>query len=159
MIPAVPSTSEFSVRSLAPTDLQAVYDLVCELADFERLAGEVATSPEIYAVDLAAGWFQGLVAEDARGRVVGGMIYHQAYSTWRGRMLYLEDFIVGHTHRRLGIGELLWQHLVQEARARDCTSIKWQVLEWNDSAKSFYEKMGASLEAGWENGRLMLSSL
>lgn len=137
-------------------DLEAVYALVKELAEFERMPEEVATTPTIYREDLAEGWFELLVAEDAEGAVVGAMIYYWSYSTWKGRMLYLEDFVVTPDSRRRGVGEALWRVLVELAQAAECTSIKWQVLDWNDSAKAFYSKMGAEMEGGWENGRLWL---
>ncbi len=150
--------SGVTVRRGETADLEAVFALVQELAEFERMPGEVATTPAIYRDDLAEGWFELLVAEDATGAVVGAMVYYWAYSTWKGRMLYLEDFVVAPDRRRQGIGGALWSSLVDAARAGGCTSIKWQVLNWNDSAKAFYTKMGAEMEGGWENGRLWVEA-
>ena len=144
------------LRALREDDLAAVHELVRELAEYERLPDEVETTPTTYLTDLKQGWFEGLVAEDESGAIVGAMIFYQAYSTWKGRMLYLEDFVVAQRHRRRGIGELLWRGFIAEAQARGCTSVKWQVLDWNEPAKSFYEKMGATMEGGWDNGRLFL---
>ena len=150
------TSSGYSVRSMTHHDMPAVHQLVKELAAFERLPREVVTTPAIYEQDFGSGWFEGLVAVDAQDRVVGAMIFHRAYSTWKGRMIYLEDFIVAQQVRRRGIGEQLWAALTAHARACSCTSIKWQVLDWNDTAKAFYAKSGAELEGGWENGRLWL---
>ncbi len=154
-----PSPGRIEVRRGETADLDAVFALVKELAAFERMPEEVATSPAIYREDLAEGWFELLVAEDARGAVVGAMVYYWAYSTWKGRMLYLEDFVVAPDQRRRRVGEALWAALVEAAQAGGCTSIKWQVLDWNTSAKAFYTKMGAEMEGGWENGRLWLKGV
>ncbi len=153
------ATPHVTVRRGASADLEAVFALVEELAAFERLPEEVVTTPAIYREDLAEGWFELLVAEDADGTIVGAMIYFWSYSTWKGRMLYLEDFVVAPDQRRRGIGEALWASLVEAAQAGGCTSIKWQVLDWNASAKAFYTKQGAELEGGWENGRLWLAGV
>lgn len=143
------------VRSAQAADMPSVFDLVNELAIYERAAEEVTTSIDEYQKDLESGWFRCKVAE-LDGKCVGCMIYYPAYSTWKGRMLYLEDFVVAQESRRKGIGEALWSSLVEEAKEESCTSIKWQVLDWNLPAKGFYQKIGAQLEGGWENGRLWL---
>lgn len=151
-----PTSLSYAIRRGTATDLPAVHRLVEELAEFERLPEEVATTPAIYATDLAEGWFEVLVAEDAAGLVVGAMVYYRAYSTWKGRMLYLEDFVVARAWRRAGVGRALWRELIAIAKEAGCTSVKWQVLDWNVTAKAFYQQAGAELEGGWENGRLYL---
>ena len=149
-----------TVRPAAAEDMAAVFALVEELAVYERAGHEVATTPEAYREHLAAGWFDCLVAVEQVGRqppgIVGTMIYYRAYSTWKGPMLYLEDFVVAEAARRRGVGAALWGELVARARAARCSSVKWQVLDWNEPAKAFYAAVGAELEGGWENGRLWL---
>ena len=147
------------VRRARPGDLSAVHALVRELADFERAPEAVVTTPSDYVRDMASGWFECLVAAEPEAHdatLLGAMVYHRAFSTWKGPMLYLEDFVVAAAARRRGIGSALWSALVAEARAQGCSSIKWQVLDWNDSAKAFYRARGAELEGGWDNGRLWL---
>lgn len=146
----------YVVRPGHDADLPAVYALVCELAEFERARHEVATDVAAYRRDLAAGCFELLVAEHPAAGVGGMMLYYPAYSTWKGRMLYLEDFVVAQRARRRGVGSALWEALVRVARERECTSVKWQVLDWNEPARAFYRARGAELESGWENGRLWL---
>ena len=151
------SPPSFSVRPGAATDLDAVYALVEELADYEKAADEVDTSPDIFRADLSAGWFELLIAEeDDTRRVLGIMLYYRSYSTWKGRMTYLEDFVVAKDARRRGVGRALWTALVDAAKANGSTSVKWQVLDWNEDAKAFYREVGAEIETGWENGRLWL---
>ena len=145
------------VRPGAAADLPAVFSLVRELAAYERAAGEVATDVETYRRDFAAGQFELLIAEgDASADPLGMMLFYPAYSTWKGRMIYLEDFVVTPAARRRGVGRALWSALVDLARARGCALIKWQVLDWNEPARDFYRAAGAQLEEGWENGKLFL---
>jgi ribosomal protein S18 acetylase RimI-like enzyme len=68
--------------------------------------------------------------------------------------LYLEDFYVKAIHRRRGIGEKLFESVVEIAKKRKVRRMDWQVLEWNEPALSFYRKQGALLDSEWVNGRL-----
>jgi GNAT superfamily N-acetyltransferase len=77
------------------------------------------------------------------------------YSTWKGRMLYLEDFVVKERSRRQGIGQLLFDAFLAEAKARGCRLAKWQVLDWNTPAVNFYEKQSAIIEQEWWNGKIL----
>ena len=78
------------------------------------------------------------------------------YSTWKGKMLYLEDFVVAQSHRRRGIGQLLFDAYKAEAIEKKAKLIKWQVLDWNEPAIAFYEKNGATIEKGWYNVKTFL---
>lgn len=144
------------IRKGNKSDLPAAFARVKELADYEKAADEVTTSVKTYERDFDAGWFDLLVAETEKGENLGVMIYYDTFSTWKGRMLFLEDFVVTQSARRLGIGEKLWEALIVIARVKGCALIKWQVLDWNEPARAFYLKKGAELEPGWENGKLFL---
>lgn len=146
---------EVTVRAATKADLPAIHALVAELAEYERAPQEFVATLTEYENDFDAGFFDALVAEH-EGEVVGMMVWYRAYSTWKGRMLYLEDFVVRAEWRRRGVGEKLWYALVEEARALGCKLIKWQVLDWNEPAIRFYEKIGAEIEKGWWNGKLFL---
>ncbi len=146
---------EVTVRAAAKADLPAIHALVAELAEYERAPREFVATLTEYENDFEAGFFEALVAEH-EGEVVGMMVWYRAYSTWKGRMLYLEDFVVRAEWRRRGVGEKLWEALVAKARELDCKLIKWQVLDWNEPAIRFYEKIGAEIEKGWWNGKLFL---
>ncbi len=144
------------IRTGTKKDLKAAFTRVEELAEYEKAAGEVSTSLKTYERDFEAGWFELLIAETKTGENLGIMIYYNTFSTWKGRMLFLEDFVVAEKARRKGVGEKLWAELVQVAKQKKCTLIKWQVLDWNEPARLFYKKHGAELEPGWENGKLFL---
>lgn len=130
-------------------DLAQVLDLVHELAEYEQAADQVTTSLIDYQKAYDQGRFKILVAEET-DVVVGMMLYYDTWSTWKGKMLYLEDFVIRQSHRRRGIGDLLMNRLLEIAREEDYRLIKWQVIDWNEPAVRFYEKIdGAVIDKTW----------
>lgn len=147
---------EFQIRPAIFTDLPAIHDLVRELAIYERAEKEFVASLAEYERDFSDQVFAALVATASNGQVVGMALYYVAYSTWKGRMLYLEDFVVAPEWRQHGIGQLLFDAFLAEARRQGCRLVKWQVLDWNEPALRFYEKNQAVIEKEWWNGKVFL---
>jgi GNAT superfamily N-acetyltransferase len=146
---------QISIRKATPADIPAIHRLVRELAIYEKAEDQFVATLAQYKRDFAQGVYQALVAT-AEGKVVGMALYYLAYSTWKGRMLYLEDFVVFEEYRRYGIGQLLFDAFVAEARQEGCRLVKWQVLDWNEPALKFYEKNRAIIEKEWWNGKIFL---
>lgn len=143
------------IRKATTADLPAIHDLVRELAIYERAEDAFTATLADYAADFEAGIYEALVAE-VQGEIRGMALYYMAYSTWKGRMLYLEDFVVRQTQRRSGLGQLLFESFVAEAKKKGCRLIKWQVLDWNEPALAFYRKNDAIIEKEWWNGKIFL---
>ncbi|MEM1124863.1 MAG: GNAT family N-acetyltransferase [Bacteroidota bacterium] len=144
---------DISIRKATVEDLPDIYNLVKSLAIYEKAEHEVTATLEDYQKDFSAGIFQAHVAELA-GKVVGMVLYYMNYSTWKGRMLYLEDFVVYEAYRQHGIGQLLWDELCAEAQRQGAKLLKWQVLDWNEPAINFYKKNKATIETEWHNGKV-----
>ncbi len=86
----------------------------------------------------------------------GFAFYFFNYSTWKGRHgLYLEDLFVRPEFRGKGIGRALLVHLAQIAVRENCYGMRWQVLDWNQPAIDFYEKLGGKLIREWITVRVM----
>ncbi len=143
------------IRKAIKSDLPAIHELVRELAIYERAEDAFTATLADYEADFEAGIYEALVAEVA-GEIRGMALYYMAYSTWKGRMLYLEDFVVRQTQRRAGLGQLLFEAFVEEAKRKGCRLIKWQVLDWNEPALAFYRKNDAIIETEWWNGKIFL---
>jgi GNAT superfamily N-acetyltransferase len=143
------------IRAAVAADLPTIHNLVRELAIYERAEEQFIASIEEYERDFADGIFKALVAE-LDGRVAGMALYYMAYSTWKGRMLFLEDFVVEPDSRRYGLGQLLFDAFLDEGRKAGCRLVKWQVLDWNEPALRFYEKNEAVIEKEWWNGKIFL---
>lgn len=134
-----------------------MHRLVGELAIYEKAEREFTASLQDYYRDFEKGVFHILVAEESE-QVIGMALYYLAYSTWKGKMLYLEDFVVQEAQRRRGVGQMLFDALAEEAKQMGCRLLKWQVLDWNSPAIAFYEKQSATIEQGWWNGKIFLSN-
>lgn len=158
--PAVPylwqvEMTDLTIRPGTAADMDSALDLVRELASYERAPEEVLTSPAIYRRDLEEGWYELVVAE-IRGEVVGIALGHRAYSTWKGRIFYLDDLVVRECWRGRGIGLRLFEAFAGLARQRGAVMLKWQVLNWNEPALRFYRRLDARIESEWLNGKLPL---
>jgi len=141
------------VRLAEERDLPDIHALVRELAIFEQAEPEFTADLETYRKNFREGVFEALVAE-IDGQVVGMCLYYLTFSTWKGKMLYLEDFVVKEDFRRHGIGQKLFDELQERAVELGCQLLKWQVLDWNEPALSFYRKNKAFIEKEWWNGKL-----
>jgi GNAT superfamily N-acetyltransferase len=86
--------------------------------------------------------------------IVGTAIYYYRYSTWKGKRLYLEDYIITEKERGKGAGKLLFERVLAKSLEDGCTGMMWQVLDWNEPAINFYKKYGASMEEEWINCNL-----
>lgn len=144
------------LRPATAADVPLVLALIRELAAYEREPDAVvATEADL----LRDGFgpeprFCVLLAEDD-GEPAGFAFYFFTYSTWRGRpALYLEDLFVRPAHRAKGIGMALMRALARVAVERGCERFCWEVLDWNEPALRFYEKIGAEVLRSWLNVRL-----
>lgn len=81
--------------------------------------------------------------------IVGAALVYFRFSTWKGRMLHLEDLIVKESERGNGIGEALYSKVMQYAFERNLKRVAWDVLDWNQGAIRFYERSGAKLMTDW----------
>ena len=78
-------------------------------------------------------------------------LYYIRYSTWKGQTMYLEDIIVTESMRGKGIGKMLIEKLIEEAKEKGFKRITWQVLDWNEPAINFYKKFNAKFDPEWVN--------
>ncbi|MCF8238205.1 MAG: GNAT family N-acetyltransferase [Saprospiraceae bacterium] len=147
---------EVTIRSGTQADLPQVLQLVWELAIYERESHAVTATIDDYSRDFTDHWFDLIVAE-VNKQIIGVAIFNRAYSTWKGRMIFLEDLIVTEPWRQKGIGSQLFRQLLEEAKSMDARVIKWQVLNWNTPAHAFYAKHQALIETDWWNGKILLT--
>ena len=142
------------IREGSYDDLGDVFRLVCELAEYEKEPEAVITNLEIYQRDFKKGLFETLIAE-TDGEVTGMMLFYMTYSTWKGPMLYLEDFVISQSHRRQGIGAALFDRLLDVAKEKEVSLLKWQVLDWNTPAIDFYKKYKSIIETRWLSAKIL----
>jgi len=142
------------IRPATPKDVPYIFDLIKELALYEKAPEQVTNTSENLHYDLfEAPICEAIVAEENE-EILGFALYYTSYSTWKGRCLYLEDFYVKEKCRKRGIGKLLFDEVVRIAKAKKVKRMDWQVLEWNEPGLQFYKKENATLDSEWVNGRL-----
>ncbi|CAN5707935.1 GNAT family N-acetyltransferase [soil metagenome] len=149
---------EITIRRAVKEDCPRLLELVKELALYEKAPEEVTVTLDHF-IESGFGampvWWA--FCADADGIVQGFALYYIRYSTWKGQRMYLEDIVVTEAVRGKGLGKLLFDALIQEAKEKKLSGIVWQVLEWNKPAINFYKKYSASFDGEWVNCALTIS--
>lgn len=148
-----------SIRKANKEDCAAIVALVKELAIYELAPNEVTVSLEHF---LESGfganpvWWAFVACND--DVIIGFALYYIRFSTWKGQRMYLEDLFVTEAYRGKGIGKMLFDALIQEAKEKKLNAICWQVLHWNQPAINFYKKKyNTTFDSEWLNGVLPVS--
>ena len=139
---------QITVRHADISDMESIHNLVVQLAVYEREESAVITSANDYRNDFLEGRFEALVAIQ-NNDVVGMALYYPSYSTWKGKMFHLEDFIVNEKMRGLGIGQMIFDRLVEYAKSKDIILLRWHVIDWNELAIKFYKRNNSTITGKW----------
>jgi GNAT superfamily N-acetyltransferase len=149
-------TTPIAIRPASVEDVPTILSFIRQLAEYERLLDRVVATEErlretLFGPRPAA---EVLLATDG-ARPVGFALFFQNYSTFLAQPgLYLEDLFVEPPARGRGVGKLLIQALARVAVERGCGRFEWAVLDWNDPAIGFYQRMGATILDDWRVCRL-----
>ena len=144
------------IRAARPDDSALIFALVNELAEYEKLAGEVAATEEAIATALFCETPR-LYCDIAEwdGAPAGFAIWFLNYSTFRGRHgIYVEDIFVRPAFRKRGIGKALMAKLAARCVEQGYTRFEWAVLDWNAPSIAFYKGIGAQVLDEWKICRL-----
>jgi GNAT superfamily N-acetyltransferase len=144
--------NNITIRRAERKDCPRLLELVTELAVYERAPNEVTVTLEHFE-ETGFGenpvWWAFVAEVDET--IIGFALYYIRYSTWKGARMYLEDIVVTEEWRGKGVGKLLFNCLVEEAKEKGWEAISWQVLEWNEPAINFYKKYNTTFDPEWVN--------
>lgn len=146
------------IRKAVREDCPRILELVKELAVYEKAPKEVSVTLEHFEQSGFSSrpvWWA--FVADVDGRVEGFALYYIRFSTWKGQRMYLEDLYVTEAMRGKGLGKLLFDKLINEARRRKLNGMTWQVLEWNETAINFYKKYNTAFDPEWVNCGILIT--
>jgi GNAT superfamily N-acetyltransferase len=141
---------DFKIRLGQKEDMQAVFNLITELAIFEKEPEAV----EITVADLVRDGFSEspkfkvYVAEQEHN-IIGIALFYERFSTWKGRTIHLEDLIVTKSKQKIGAGKALYTAVLKHAYDNNFNRVAWEVIDWNTNAIDFYKSTGATYLNDW----------
>jgi len=140
-----------AIRAARAADVELIFALVRELAEYEKLLDEVDATPESLAMALFSDTPRAFcdIAE-WNGEGVGLALWFYNYSSFRGRHgLFLEDLFVRPAFRGKGIGKALMARLAKRCMEEGLARFEWAVLTWNKPSIDFYRAIGADVLDDW----------
>jgi len=149
-------TEGFVIRPAVEGDVPCILQFIRKLAEYERLSHEMVATEEMLRETLFGERKTAeVIIGEYRQSPVGFAIYFHNYSTFLGRPgIYIEDLYVNEDYRGYGFGFAMLQYIAQLARDRKCGRLEWAVLDWNEPAIRFYQKLGAVAMKDWTVYRL-----
>lgn len=145
----------FKIRKAVLEDAQTIYNLIYQLAVYEKMENDVVTSPEELRKQIFEEKNTNVLIAEENGVPVGFALYFYNFSTFLGKPgLYLEDLFVEPEHRGKGYGKSLLIELAKIAQSKNCGRMEWSVLNWNTPSIEFYKSLGAKPQEEWSVYRL-----
>ena len=149
-----------SIRSADVNDVPLLLRFSRELAEYERQPGAVVIDEETLARD---GFgvrpkFRSLIAE-WDGQAIGYALFFGIYSSCKGSGIFLEDLFVREAFRGRGAGRALLCQVARIARQEGSYGLRWEVLDWNESAIKFYKSLGGEFFNEWRQVLLEADAL
>lgn len=145
----------FVIREAISSDINLIFDFICDLADYEKLRHDVTATPEILHESIFVKKQAEVLIAELDGVPVGFALYFHNFSTFKGKAcLYLEDIFIKPQYRGKGYGKAIFNRLAQIAVERGCDRFDWAVLDWNEPSINFYKSLGAFPMDEWTVFRL-----
>ena len=140
------------IRPGKKSDIPQVFQLIKELAEYEKALDKVSNTVEKLEEDgFGPNPVYELFVAEIENNIVGIALTYYRFSTWRGKVMYLEDLIVKDHMRRKGIGKKLFDMVLDHAKVTSCVGLSLQVLDWNDLGINFYKKYNMEFDDEWIN--------
>lgn len=139
-----------NIRKGNKEDMAGVLALIQELAEFEKEPGAVLiTTDDLVRDGFGSNPLFHVFVAEVENEIVGIALYYYRYSTWKGKIIHLEDLVVKDKMRGTGLGYALYSEIIKQGKRDNVRRIDWHVLDWNTSAIDFYKKTGANVLNDW----------
>lgn len=146
---------ELTIRKAREGDVETLFELILELASYERLRDQVSGDAETLRRSLFVERIAEALIAELGDSTVGYAIFCGSFSTFECKGgLWVEDIYVRPESRKLGAGRALFARVAATALERGLTRLEWAALEWNDLALDFYERLGAARLDEWRMLRI-----
>jgi GNAT superfamily N-acetyltransferase len=143
------------IRPATEADMELLFGLILELAEYEKLADAVTGDPEVLRRTLFEQRAGEALIVELDGQAIGYAILFTTFSSFECRSgIWIEDIFVRPDKRRDGIGRAVMEHIAALALERGHVRLEWTALDWNEPALRFYEKLGATQLGDWITHRL-----
>ena len=155
------SIQTLTIRPARESDVAAIFDMIHELAVFEKLEHQVVANAALLQQALfgARPACEALVGTENGVAVTFALFFHNFSTFLCQKGLYLEDLYVRQEARGNGYGRQMLAALARLALERACGRFEWSVLDWNDNAINFYRNVGADVMPDWRICRVTGSAL
>lgn len=133
-----------AIRKAEEADFPQLIDLFNEFAAFQKTPDRMTNT--VAQMQQEKEFFQGFVAVDAEGKIIGYVAWFFTFHTWVGKSIYMDDLYVTHAYRKQGLGQRLLDAVIAVGKEANCNRLRWLVSDWNTNAQAFYQKIGAELD-------------
>jgi GNAT superfamily N-acetyltransferase len=145
---------EVELRDGTTHDVPLLLSFIKSMAEFEKLT-VTATEESLRAALFGKTPAARVLLAFVNGQPIAYATYFFTFSTMIGkRGLWLDDLFVIPAFRGKGIGKAFMACLADVAIQHQCGRLEWIVLDWNDTAVRFYERLGANMLTDWRICRL-----
>ncbi len=139
------------IEEATSQDVPVILSFIRELAQFERCEDRLTATEETLRENLfgARPYAHALIAYIGKEAVAFAIYFFSYSSFFGGPNFYLEDILVRPAYRASGVGKELFAFLARVALKQGCGRMEWAVLNWNEQAIGFYERLGAVPVRDW----------
>lgn len=150
----------FKIRMAEDKDIHIIYELIRELAVYEKMEEKVTATEDILKESLFTRKAAEVALAELNGLPAGYAMYFYNFSSFIGKPgLYLEDIFIRPEYRGRGFGKVMLTFLADLAIKKDCWGMEWTCLNWNKPSIRFYKSIGAVHHEGWRIYRLKDNAL
>lgn len=147
--------NKITFRFAEKEDTALILEFIKELAEYEKLAGDVVADEKTLEEWLFEKQKAEVIFAVINGEEAGFALFFHNFSTFLGRAgLYLEDLYVKPEYRNIGCGKAILKKLAAIAEQRGCGRLEWWCLDWNKPSIGFYLSLGAEAMTDWTVYRL-----